>query len=325
MSETRRGRRQGALSKLFVESSRTRRAFERIDELIENGWEEHFCRALLLLGPSRAGKTRIVNRFRAERSRPVEEGGKGWKIVAVEVPSNCTLKAFATNLLTVLDDPDPEFGSEADRTRRIAERVDELEVDLIIIDEVQRLIDADTDKVKRNVANWLTALLNKRVCPLLLVGEQTAERVFDGSMHLQGRTLGQVPVDAYDWAVEQDQKEFRGFLHMVEGQLGLPEPSGLGKMETALRIHAFAQGLLGQAVTLVGQARTIALRKDRPCITHEILAQAVDELRIGRARSGTNPFRVASVKAAAPAGQDVADAEVPVKTRGRGAAAKEAA
>ncbi|MBY0334171.1 MAG: TniB family NTP-binding protein [Acetobacteraceae bacterium] len=325
MSETRRGRRQGALSKLFVESSRTRRAFERMDELIENGWEEHFCRALLLLGPSRAGKTRIVNRFRTERSRPVEEGGKGWKIITVEVPSNCTLKSFATDVLTVLGDPDPEYGSEPDKTRRIAELVEKMEVDLIVIDEVQRLIDADTDKVKRTVANWLTAILNKRVCPLLLVGEKTAERVFDGSMHLQGRTLGQVPVDAYDWAEETDQKEFRAFLHMVEGQLGLPEKSGLATVDTALRIYAFSEGLLGQAVTLIGQAKTIAARKGRPCISHEILAQAVDELRIGRARSVMNPFRVASVKAVVPAGKAEPELEAPRKRRGRPKAVEQAA
>lgn len=316
MNPNRRDRGETALSQLFIETARTRRAFERIDELVEHGWEAESCRALLMLGPSRVGKTRIISWFVKMRSQPTPDGQPGLNIICVEVPPGCSLKSFAAEVLTKLGDPDPEYGSENDRTRRIIELAQEQRIDLIIIDEVQRLIDADTDRVKRTVASWLTALLNKRVCPLLLVGEESAERVFDGIMHIKGRTFGQIALDAYDWARPEDRDEFRAVLFKIEQQLGLPERSNLALIDTALRIHAYAKGRFGEAVTLISQARIIAQRNRRPCITHEMLAQAVDELRIGQERLEANPFLTEKVPGPAPA-RAVEDITPRVPKRGR--------
>ena len=287
--EERRGR--SAVSTVFVETRRVRRAFARIDELVDNGWEDSYCRGLLLLGHSRAGKTHIVNNYIRLRVTERPDDGERLRVLKVEVQAGCTLKIFATDLLIALDDPDPEGGSQADKTRRIAEAIKREELDLLVIDEVQRLIDADTDKVKRDVANWITGLLNRKLCPLLLVGERKAERVFEHNMHLKGRTFGEEELTPHDWSDQKDRKEFRAILHLLDGKLGLPEPSRLADTETAMRVYDYAEGLLGQAATLIAQGAVIAQRDNRPCLTHDLLAQAVDELAIGEARR-PNPFRV---------------------------------
>ncbi|SDE32536.1 ATP-binding protein [Belnapia rosea] len=230
MGRSSRRRRANALSAVFVETRRVRRAFERVDDLLECGWEDTFCRALLLLGNSRAGKTQIVTHYVRLRVEEQPDPALRPRIVAVEVPAGCTLKSFAVELLAALNDPDPHHGSQAELTARIAQAVEEQEVDLVVIDEVQRLIDADTDKVKRDVANWLTGLLNKRLCPLLLVGERKAERVFQGNMHLEGRTLGEVVVTPYDWNDPEDRTEFRAVLHMIDAK---PRPRGAVRLRVA--------------------------------------------------------------------------------------------
>ncbi len=43
----------GSVSSIFVDTSRAQAAFARLDDLMEEGWEQTFCRALLLLGPAR--------------------------------------------------------------------------------------------------------------------------------------------------------------------------------------------------------------------------------------------------------------------------------
>lgn len=290
-----------ALSSCFVQTRRATKAFTRIDELIRYGWEATFCRSLLLFGNSRAGKTHIVTNFIRLRVDEVADPDQRLRIVLVEVPSGCTLKSFAEELLTALGDADPGYGSLTDKSRRVAEMIRFRHLHLIVIDEVQRLIDADTDKVKRDVANWVTALLNQRLCPLLLVGERKAERVFMDNMHLAGRTLGEVVIAPYDWSVPEDQAEFRGVLHMLDKAVGMETLAGLGQMDTAIRVYAYSQGLLGQAATLIERARVISLRDGRPQLTHDLLAEAVDELRIGEERSKLNPFRVGSVTHVEPA------------------------
>lgn len=305
-----RQERADALGNEFAVTGRVEKAFARIDDLMARGWEKNYCRAMLLLGHSRAGKTHIVTNFIRVRVDEQPDPDKRPVIILVEVPASCTLKIFATDLLDALGDPDPEFGSQPEKTRRIKDLIEELGVDLVIIDEAQRLIDSDTDKVKSEVASWLTALLNKRLCPILLVGERKAERVFQGKMHLTGRTLGEFIITPYDWADESDRKEFIGVLHLLDKRLGMQALSGLARTDTALRIYAYAEGLLGQTATLIDQARSIARRYGRPTITHDIFAEAVDELRVGEARKQPNPFRIAEVEAVGPAAME-AETHVP--------------
>ena len=311
--------RTDALSVLFMETGRSVQAFVRIDDLLNRGWEEGFCRGLLMLGSSRVGKSHIVRNYMRLRVDEQPDINMRPNIVLVEVPPGCTLKSFVAELLSALGDPAPDLGSQTEKTTRVGEAIGLAEVDLLIVDEMQRLIDSDTDKVKAEVASWLTAFLNRRLCPMLMVGERTTERVFRGKRHTKGRTLGAFYIEPYDWAKAPDQQEFRGVLHLMDKRLGMDELAGLGTVDTALRIYAYAEGLLGQAATLIDQARAIARRNGRPKVTHDLLAEAVDELRIGEERVKVNPFRVASVENAMPA--DTGDEDTDIPRRGRRRAA----
>jgi len=302
--------RADALSVLFVETWRAKKAFARIDDLLERGWEDGFCRGLLMLGSSRVGKSHIVRNYIRLRVREQQDPDLRPNVVAVEVPAGCTLKTFVAELLKALGDPDPDLGSQTEKTTRVGEAIEAGQVDLIIVDEMQRLIDADTDKIKAEVANWLTGILNKRLCPMLLVGEKTAERVFRGKRHAKGRTFGGFYIEPYDWADTRDQTEFRGVLHLIDKSLGMPELAMLASPDTALRIYAYAEGLLGQAATLIDQARTVARREGRPRITHDLFAEAVDELRISDDRERQNPFRVPAVGHVQPADTEREDTHV---------------
>jgi hypothetical protein len=147
-----------------------------------------------------------------------------------------------------------------------------------------------------------------------MVGERKAGRVFEGIMHVKGRTFGEAPLAPHDWADEQNRKELRGVLHLLDGKLGLPEISRLGETGTAMRIYTYPEGLLERAATLIAQGAVIAGRQGRPRLTHDILAQAVDELAIGEARHRANPFRV---KVVHPRSAE-AKIEEHVPRRGRG-------
>ncbi len=278
------------LSDLFVDTTQANEAFRRIDELMDHGWEAQYCKALLLFGPTRSGKSFMVDQYirRLKSSRTWDERCL-LPVVLVEVPAKCTLKSFASEVLHALQHPDFDSGTLTIKTTRIAETIGSNGVRLLVVDEVQRLIDVDTDKVQHDVSTWLTAFLNKRVCPLLLVGEPRAVELFDGN-YIRGRTMGEVRVGAYDWADRTERDEFRHFLFGLDANLGLPEPSGL-HADLAYPIHQHAQGLLGLAAQLVSQARLVAWRLERPKLTLDLFAEAVDMLGIGEKKGLPNPFR----------------------------------
>lgn len=307
--------RPDAISGIFVTTTQATRAFERFDALMKRGWEKKFCRGLLLLGPARCGKTMMVDHWLERRSAQAAAAGKVFRSLVTDVPAGCNLKGMATELLTQLGDPDPDYGSQTDKTRRIYDLARNL--DLLVIDEIQRLLDADTGRVKKDVASWLTGLLSKRICPLLLVGEQYATLVFHGNVYLTGRTLGQVPVEPYDWHDQDQRQEFRTFLSLVDAALGMPALSGLGETETALRIYVFSDGRIGMATLLIDEARSIAQAQGSPKLTWETMAAAIDNLRIGTSRTEANPFRTANAVAPKPQAP-TPPLELPKRLRGPG-------
>lgn len=281
------------LSELFVETTQSQEAFRRIDELMKYGWEAQYCKALLLLGPTRSGKSLMVDRYvRRMKAERCPQRGDTPEAIVVEVPARCTLKSFASELLYALGHPDFDGGTLTIKTLRIIDSIRDNGIKLLVVDEVQRLIDVQTERVERDVSGWLTAFLNKRVCPLLLVGEERATTLFN-SDYIRGRTMGQVQVKAYDWADDFQRKEFRTFLHQLDGSLGMAERAGLVEMTFAMAIHESTRGLLGLAAQLVTQARVLALREQRPKLTLDLFAQAFDMLRIGDNHALTNPFRTA--------------------------------
>lgn len=298
------------ISDIFVDTLRAQAAFGRLNELMERGWEKTFCRALLLLGPARCGKTHILQEWIRRRT----EADPDFRALISEVPAACTLKGMVSQLLEDLGDPNPSFGDPIARTRRVATHGQGMSV--IILDEVQRLVDPETGKVKRDVAAWITNLLNKRICPVVLAGESHAAMVFEGVVYAEGRLLGQVLVDPYDWRTEQT--EFRVFLRQLESKLGMKEASNLSAPEVALRLHMYSEGRIGLAANVISEGRAIARKAGRERITVDDLANGTDLLRIGAARDRPNPFRIANPMPGGEPPPQVQDVEIPVApARGR--------
>jgi hypothetical protein len=277
--------REDAISKIFVQTVRFQNLSLRLDDLMVRGWEDDFCKGLIVLGPSGCGKTQGVKMWIKDR---VAKEPK-FKAVFSEVPSDCNLKSMAAQLLHDLGDPAFDHGSQAEKTLRITNGAQDCNV--IVIDELQRLLEGKTANVRQSAASWLANLLNKKICPLLLIGELSAETVFDDSVYMKRRTLGQVPIEPYDWSNSQDRLEFRTFLNLFDNALGMSELSALGGLDTALRIHTYSLGRVGLAAPLIDTARLLARQAGRPKLTNDLFAQAVDRLRVGSDRRLENPFR----------------------------------
>ena len=70
-------------------------------------------------------------------------------------------------------------------------------------------------------------------------------------------------------------------------------------------------------VRLISEARTIARSEQRPVLTVDILAEAVDRLRIGVSRTEPNPFRVMNPRPGGEPPPSVRDLVVPDAVPGR--------
>ena len=275
-----------ALSNIFFQTNRTRKAFEAIEEVIEAGWERKYCKATRLFGLPGTGKTHIVTYFEQMRCG---EGGR--KVLTLEVAPGLTPRMFGEQFLEGLGDPSPEFGSPAEKLSRAGQAVKAQGYDAIILEEFHRLIDDRTDNVNHAVGHWVTGFLNLRVCPLVLMEEPSAERVLRGNDMLNQRTFPGCFITPYDWGVEQDRQEFRKTMHAIDIELGMPERSGLGTLETAHCIYTFSEGILRRAADLIAKSRRRARQLGLQKLTHDVLAEAADEFLAVGPSGKFNPFR----------------------------------
>jgi hypothetical protein len=289
-----RGIPEDALSRVHVPTSRTNMAFERLQDFLANAREMDSNRSLLVLGDSGTGKTHLIKRWLADE----QAKNPDFRAYLSEVPPDCTVPGLAARILEDLGDPDPEYGQINARTSRIVTYARDL--DVMLIDEYQRLVQGKTERIKGIVSIWIASLLNNRHgCPIILAGERSALQVFlpdqefGSKDYIARRTLGPVFINPWDWNHEPDRTEYRGFLHTMDGHTGLAR-SDLHHEETALRFHVHSRGRPGQTVRLITEARTIARRRGRPKLTYDILADAVDRLSFG---TEANSFRIGTLSA----------------------------
>ncbi len=166
-----------------------------MEMLLELGTEANYCKALPLLGPPGCGKTH----FALQYARLFEEKfGTKLRTLYVEVTTGTNLKGLAADVLKNAGDPDPGYGTQAEKTARAAVLM-KGRYDLLYLDEFHRLIDRASQKVDKKAADWVTNFLNYKICPVVMIGEARCARIFVDSDQFDGRTFSPARMDAFDW------------------------------------------------------------------------------------------------------------------------------
>lgn len=281
------------IDSLFVETPPAKQALEAIEILRKYGIRNGWCECLLIAGPSRAGKSAVVEYY--ERLFPVTMDGRQLirPVVRVKLEDVTRTHSLVSATLRAMGDPRPDHGSPTDRSARLIHLLRMQRTELVIYDEFQHLIDSDTDKIAYKAADTVKSILEAGVSRVVLCGVTHAERVLHTNTQLIGRARAPVYMTPTDWRDKEQRLAFRVFLNELEKKLGLPSPSGLSELGTAHKIHHFARGLYGHAHNLIREALLNRhLDGDRaPCITEDLLARAADGLLLREPTRRLNAFR----------------------------------
>jgi len=268
------------LEQTFVATSSARTAITAIKRLHRHGIRNGESGCLTVIGPSRVGKSTVLRRY-AMRYPPTRHGRQLIRpVLIVRAPPSNADSALLTATLAALGDPNPASGTPTEREMRVVNHLGRQCVELLCFDEVNHLIDSDSDKIGYRAANLIKALLNYGVCPIVLTGVTHAKRIVDTNEQLQGRSRPTVTMRPLDWRNQNQRLEFKVFLHQLEKAMALPAPSQLGEDSLAHRIHHFSRGLPGYALDLLAEA--LIYREEAgnvaPCLTLELLREAADGL-----------------------------------------------
>lgn len=277
------------LGHIFVHTHKTKEAMVRINDLIRHGHDAEYCRLLPITGVPRCGKTSLVAAF--DRMSDAAKGDfQPRKLLEVQVPPKPGRMDLVTATLYALNDPMPERGRIQEKMSRAYRLLKRGSYDAVVFDEVHRVLDGAADKSGKTAAQWISDLLNMRICPVIGIGEPAFLNMLKTNFYVDGRTLGNLQITPCDWSDIDQRQAFRLMIQGICENMGMPGQLDLSDRRTAKRLWDFSEGRIGYVALLLTQARILAQREGAPSIDEDCLRRSADILALQGTSLDHNPF-----------------------------------
>lgn len=250
------------------------------------------AQCMLLEGLPGTGKSTLVQSYAESRTRFVTPQGIKVPVFYLETPSPVTVKGLAVRLLEVLGDPAAQHGTLWSLNTRLIHLIQACEVQLIILDDFHHLIDQDTQRVLRQVADWLKVLIKETRVPFLVVGVNgSVRRILEANAQLSRLFAMRATLTPFQWTPQAPEtiQEFMTFVAFAERLIGLPLTTELPRPELLQRLYVATDGVVGNVMNLLRYGAALAQSRQAATLTLALLAEAFT-LRLAEHVRKANPF-----------------------------------
>lgn len=291
-----------ALDNIFVTHAAMISALSGINECIS--WSHHSLepKGALLTGLGGAGKTTICRAI-LKRYPPVTETIDNARVHTVpafysSIPSPCSIKSLASNMLEQLGDPSPEKGTAFTLTKRLCKLLTVCKTRVIILDELHNLVKTKGRKESKaeEVCDWLRSLMNDAKVMLCVVGTPSCEAILqDPDGQMSRRFPNRYRLHDLSCGTESRPGELLGFLQQLATQyaqkLQLTAMPDFSSYQLTEKMWKATGGRPAFITLLLQKAALNALNANRTAVTVADLAYAFDSgITLDAAKSKTNPF-----------------------------------
>jgi len=209
---------------------------------------------LAIVGESGTGKTSVLKAFRSDHLPTRGQDGMMVPVLSATVPSGPTVKSLAGVMLAALSDPDPEKGTENEKTRRLRALIKNTETRLVMIDEFQHFFDRGKHTVMHHVADWLKVLIDDTRTTLVVAGLPSCTCVIDQNEQLARRFLAPIRLPRFIWRDSTHRKQFKSVLGSFGEEIGkCYDTPDLDTDDMAFRFYCATGGLIGYLAKLLRQ------------------------------------------------------------------------
>ncbi|HEX6706088.1 MAG TPA: TniB family NTP-binding protein [Albitalea sp.] len=273
---------------------------DAVTRALENSQRFHDRSLLPVIGPSRCGKTRLVEICMASYIAAHGEDPKRASVRYVPLPRSKHPKAVLMKLQHRLGYPLFYVGSEETMQIRCLQLLDRLKVHTLIFDEKQHCVSQE-GTVNFAVADLFKVLLDEAGVAVIGSGLEEAAAVLEANEQLTGRCSQAVRLPRFLWI---DKKSRADFIAAINGfGLGLPSLRlpDFTNDDLAFAWYIASGGLIGIVHKIFRQILLDAERDSRMRVTLEDLdaAYAVAVYRRGGPEKPfTREFKKAEVAAA---------------------------
>jgi energy-coupling factor transporter ATP-binding protein EcfA2 len=277
----------------IIQHPRFQELHARITECLEATVFGNEPECLCLIGETGVGKTTLVRSYAAAFPRYETELGTRNPILYLETPHPVTVKGMTAALLHALGDPRAFQGTQPEMNARLQGFIADCEVKLVILDDFHHLIDKQTNRVLRDVSEWLKVLIKNTGVVYLVVGlEGEVERILNANRQLS-RLFVRECLRPFQWNPDETATiaDFAKLISYTSEALGVTLAQEEPWPVLLFRIHLATDGVMSNIMNLLQKARRIQQRsgQDGQPVSLGVLGEAYMErlqAHVGR----DNPF-----------------------------------
>lgn len=292
--------RQALAERIFIAYPRLTKLLEKIKHCHQYSKIAAEPECMFISGSAGTGKTTLYEYYERRYPRKLNKNGVNIPVLSATVPQRATEKTLVSELLKRAGDPAAEKGSAYSQTSRLKIFMNGCGIEIVFLDEFQHFVDRDSEKILKNVSDWLKNLINATRKPIILIAQPYAEEVLDapGNEQLQRRFLLRETLEPFGWindrksdSKQNDKKnEFRAFLAAVDEQLPFIKRSNLSDPTIAFRFFCGTNGRISKVMSIVRKATELALDHSLQALNLDVLAEAYEERLRKTQTDRPNPF-----------------------------------
>ena len=247
-------------------------------------------------GDAGCGKSHLANRYIWRHPEYRLNGQLIKPVIRVRVPPKPTIKGLAMAMLQEYYEPNAsKWRSEQEISAHLDFRIKQCETMLVIVEELNHFVDAESERRNIEVANWLKIRLETSRVPFLATGLPRVAVLFDQDDQLADRFDGPFVLNRFTWFTQEADpqllnKSFRTYLHKISEMFPFRDCIDFGAEGIAFRFFMVSNGVPRHIGKLLKQAALLAEEKNTETIDLPVLKKAY-ELRIGGGLpDDENPF-----------------------------------
>ena len=172
---------------------------------VELAKENHTARIEWIVGPSRVGKSMLINALKRENAPTRVDGKLRVPLVVAEVPESVSPKHLPGCVLRGLGMPVPR-GSLGDARSRMLDQLERAETKVILFEAASHIVDVGTKVQSRSAGDFFKTLADKNIS-LILFGVPRL-RLLRQNEQLRLRSSTPREFNPYDCSVEAERTAF---------------------------------------------------------------------------------------------------------------------
>lgn len=235
-------------------------------------------------GESGTGKSILYEIYSKKFPVKYDIAGTIKPVLISKIPCPAYIGGLPPQLLYDLGDP---FYSKSSKivlqTKRLYNLLKECKVEIIFLDEVQHLVDRNSQKLLRDSSDWFKELIDETGIPIIFLGMPDSDKIFIENEQLNKRVRYVKRTKEFD-----NDDTFRKFLYLYDMALPLEESSSLAESDMSCRLYNSTKGNIKNIHDLLKECVSIAIENNATRISMPMFAKAHNKILYSE--SVKNPF-----------------------------------